>query len=294
MVDLDGPQFRELQTKINSMSLEDVTAHERIVIQKQIEYCRREKRSKNCALYLGFERGTAFLAGGDGSYLLTNAHIVNGFLKFKSMVDQKPILELLKEPQFIPIFLFDSNGKLVFDPLQTPPGLIKYGKPSVQALLNGSGWYGEDSDYVVIQLPAPLGRPLKVAKMIKPGERLYRPGFAACTGCPAQPNRTDPALNSDRTPHANSNGRDLYWTAGRSYSVAEAEVFLQAPPGYFNNSHLQNRVFFEADAQVGMSGGPILNQLSEVVGVHAGARPIVTGYGTMKVMSRGVRPPEFN
>ncbi len=294
VMDLDGPQFREFLTKLNALTQEQLTPHERIVVQKQIERCVRDNLRKTCPLFLSFQRGTAFLAGGDGSFLLTNAHIAHRFLQLKSLMEKKSILDLLKEPQFLPIFLFDQSGKLVFDPFLTPPGIIRYGQPSLHALLAGTGWYGDDSDYVVIQLPSPLGQPLKIAKSITASEMLYRPGFASCTGCVAQPNTTDPQLNADRTPHGNSNGRDLYWTAGRSYTLTEAAVFLKAPPKYFENSHQQNWVFFEADAQVGMSGGPILNSRGEVVGVFAGSKPMVSGYGAMKVLSRGVRPPEFN
>lgn len=291
--DLQSDEFKVFESKMTSMNEEMLSAHERVTILRQIERCKRDKIEKACPIMLTFERATAFLAGGDGSFLITNAHVVQRYLKLKASMQGKTILEILKTPQWIPIFLFDKDGKLAFDPYLTPPAIIKFGKPSAFALTNGSGWYGEDSDYVVIKLPVPLGMPLEIAKSKNIGEKVYRLGYSSCTGCPLQPNRTDPELNMSRGLIGNSNGKDLFWTSGQTVGLQQTSDFLGISLTVFDSSNKENWLFFSADAQVGMSGGPIVNELGEVVGVFAGSKPKIS-FGTMNVLSRGVRPPEFD
>ncbi len=293
--DLDGPEFKAFRKKMADLPESSLSKQERTVVEKQIEYCRKEKNEKQCALFLTIERGTAFLAGGDGSYLLTNAHIVNRFLKVAAKNESKSVLDYLKTPQWVPIFLFDHSGELVFDPYSTQPAIVKFGVPSLQAFFSGSSWYGDDSDYVVIQLPKPLGTPLKIAPTRVTGENLYHLGFASCTGCELNPNTTDPELNRDRKDKGNSNGKNLYWNpSGPLFDLATTAEILNAPAKYFEGSHKSNWIFFSSDAQVGMSGGPILNGNGEAVGVFAGSKPIIKKDGSMAVVSRGVRPPEFD
>jgi hypothetical protein len=292
--DLASDEFKDFESKINSMPSEQISQPEKVTVIKQIERCKRDHLESKCPLFLTFERATAFLAGGDGSYLVTNAHVVDHYLKLKAASDNKTIVELLKEPQWVPLFLFDQDGKLVFDPYENPPAVIHYGTPSALALLSGTGWYAEDSDYVVIKLPFSIGKPLKIAASKIKGETLYRLGYSSCTGCAKAPNKTDPELNRDRKPHSNSNGQDLYWTAGKDLGLTETTHFLGLPPNYFELGHKANWVFFSADSQVGMSGGPILNKNGEVIGVFAGSKAKTKKDGTMTVISRGVRPPEFD
>jgi hypothetical protein len=59
-----------------------------------------------------------------------------------------------------------------------------------------------------------IGKAIPVAKAVISGEKVFRLGFSACTGCKDAPNKSDPALNSDRTPMPNSDGKQLCWTSG--------------------------------------------------------------------------------
>lgn len=292
--DLASDEFKAFEAKVNSLPKEQLSSQEKITVLKQIERCKRDHLEKQCPILLTFERATAFLAGGDGSYLLTNAHVVHRYLALRAAIEKKTIVELLKEPQWVPIFLFDRNGNLIFDPYQNPPTIVRYGIPSGLALTSENGWYAEDSDYVVIKLPIPIGKPLKIADSKTSSETLFRFGYPSCTGCLEAPNKTDPNLNVDRKPYLNSNGQDLYWTAGRNLKLTETADILGISSSDFEFSHKANWIFFSADAQVGMSGGPILNKSGEVIGVFAGSKPKIKEDGSMIVISRGVRPPEFN
>lgn len=288
---LTDPKLQGFEQKISSGA--GLSPQELISINKQVERCRRDKIEKECPVLFTIEKATAFLAGGDGSFLITNAHVVNRYLKLRAAIEGKTILDLLKTPQRIPIFLFNSQGSLVFDPYIAPAYITTYGNPSILALRNFS-WYAEDSDYVVIKLPAPIGNPLKIARTMSVGEAVFRLGYAACTGCAENPNKTNPELNRDRGSAGNSNGTDLYWTSGKIQSLETASEFLKLPLGYLEGTHKDNFIFFNADSQVGMSGGPIVNQSGEVVGVFSGSKPKINDDGSMVVMSRGVRPPEFD
>lgn len=297
VMDLESEEFRDFQKIINSLPEEKFSKQERVVVEKQIEYCRRQNNSHACDIMLHIEKGTSFLAGGDGSYLLTNAHVVDRYLTSMAKAEGKSVPEYLERPQWVPIFIFDSSGNLVLDPYLNYPALVKFGTPSLMTLLLGSfgRWYSEDSDYVVLKLPKVLGKPLKIAKSFEPGDNLYHLGFPACTGCDANPNKTDPEENRDRKHFGNSNGKDLYWNPpGKSYSVEQASQILKTPPDFFERSNLKSWIFFSSDGQVGMSGGPIINEKGEVVGVYAGSKPLRKADGSLSILGRGVRPPEFN
>lgn len=265
---------------------------ERIVFIKQFERCRREQIETACPLYTGIEKATGFLVK-DGSQIMTNAHVVNRILKLQARQQGKPVPELLKTSPWVSVFLFNKEGKLVFDPYLNRPSLVKFETPSKLGLTSPSGWYAEDTDYVVVQLPKVLGKPLKIAAAAKTGEMLYRLGYASCTGCELNPNQANPELNRDRGAGLNSNGVGLYWSRGKSQALDVVQSLLRIPSEFFSLSKKENFLFFAADAQIGMSGGPILNEAGEVVGVFAGSKPVVASDGSMIVISRGVRPLDF-
>lgn len=290
VIDLTDPKMSDADQKIDA--IDKLDASEKVVIKKQFERCRREKIERQCPVYFTIEKATAFLAGGDGTYLVTNAHVVNGPLKLLSTLAKKPILDLLKQPQRILIYLFDHNGNLVFDPYINQAAIIKHGEPSSLAKLH-SDWYAEDTDYAVIKLDKKIGEPIKIASSVQPGETSYHSGYPACTGCASAPNKTDPNLNRDRSPRKNSSGMGFYWTEGKIQDSATARSFINAD-WYLALAKLDQMVFLNADAQVGMSGGPILNEAGEAIGVFAGSKDKINIDGSMTVLSRGVRPPEFN
>lgn len=285
--DLTDPKFSDVERKIDSIaSLDD---KERFIIKRQISNCRARGNEKQCSVLLGTEKGTAFLAG-NSTLLWTNAHMVSRFIKLRATLAQKSIGEILRSDGRVAIFLFDKNGSLVFDHFTDSSAVTIYPEPSFVALLRGD-WYSEDSDFVGIQLSQAIGTPFKIGMAPNEGESLYRPGFAACTGCLKNPNQTDPDLNRDRGDGRNSDGNGLYWTDGLNQGMASVNSFLGADlSGFFN---MKQMIFFSADSQVGFSGGPILNNRGEVVGVFAGSKPRIYD-SKMVVLSRGVRPPVFN
>lgn len=162
--------------------IEKLDSIEKVVVKKQIEHCFREKIEKQCPVYFTIEKVTAFLAGGDGTYLVTNAHVVNGPLKLLSAFENKPVLELLKQPQRVLIYLFDHSGNLVFDPYLNQAAIVKFGEPSSLAKFKFY-WYAEDTDYAVLKLDTKIGEPIKIAPRVQQGEIAYLSGYPACTGC---------------------------------------------------------------------------------------------------------------
>lgn len=285
--DLTDPKFSDIEKKLDA--LPSLDEKEKFIIKRQISNCRTRGNEKQCTVFLGIERGTAFLAG-DSTTLWTNAHLVSRFLKIRAALSQKSVGDILKEDGRVAIFLFDKNGALVFDPFNDSSVVRIYPQPSLMASMRGD-WYSEDSDFVGIQLSRAVGSPLKIGSAPIDGENLFRPGFAGCTGCASNPNQTDPELNRDRGVGRNSDGNGLYWTSGASQGKASVNLFLGTDlSGLFNMNQM---IFFGADAQVGFSGGPILNSRGEAVGIFAGSKPRIYN-STMVVLSRGVRPPAFN
>ncbi len=289
VIDLTDPKYVDMETKIDGIAALD--DKEKLIVKRQIQNCKKNGSEKACSLFFTIERGTAFLAGQDGATLWTNAHLVSRFLKLRAALAKQPIAELLKKDGRIAIFLFDQNGKLVFDPFEDYAAVTVYEEPSLISLLRGD-WYAEDTDFVGIKLGREIGIPLKIGRVPTTNQLLYRPGFAGCTGCPSNPNQTDPLLNNDRGSGKNSVGQGMYWTAGRSQSINSINSFLDIK-NIQTMFKIDQMIFFGADAQVGFSGGPILNEAGEAVGVFAGSKPRMYGED-MIVLSRGVRPPAFN
>lgn len=288
--DLTDPKYADIETKIDG--IRELDDKEKLIIKKQIQVCRRNGSEKECLVFFSIEKGTAFLAGDDSSMLWTNAHLVTRFLKLRATFAKKTVPEQIKEDPRVGVFVFDQNGKLVFDPYDNIANIANYsGEISIFAKLRGD-WYAEDTDFVGIKLDRPIGVPLKIGPKPKPDQNLYRPGFAACTGCAENPNTTDPLENISRGLGKDSDGQGLYWTAGKAVKIDHVINFLDSTiiTALFK---LDQMIFFNADSQVGFSGGPILNEAGEVVGVFAGSKPRMYGKD-MVVLSRGVRPPAFN
>lgn len=287
-IDLNSPRYAQLQQKL-ATATGDLKL-DRIVIEKQIEYCRRRNLIKECTVIVSNEKGTAFLAGRNGATLWTNAHLVDKFLQMRARNAGKSVYDLLQSDARVAIFLFDLNGRLVFDPFVDSAAVFAY-IPPTQKMLNGGYWADDNSDMVGIQLGREIGRPLTIAKLPPANTLVYRPGFPACTGCGIQTNVTDPALNNARGQAKDSNGEGLFWSAGQLQALPTVYQFLGVNLGSLQD--IRNMVFFTADSQVGMSGGPILLPTGEVVGIFAGSKARMFG-AKLLVLARGVRPPMWN
>lgn len=290
VIDMEGSDLDDFQRQVQDSSVVDRT--EKVVLNLQIEKCRTSDAQDQCVLRRSL-KGTAFLAGGDGSTLWTNAHVVDRFLEFRASYEEVPVREILPTRPLLPVFLFNRDGKLVFNPYDDEANLAYFPRLSPMAV-SRSQWYAEDTDFVGIQLSRSVGRPLVISESDRSEGLLYRPGFPACTGCPDEPNFTDPILNNDRSPHQNSNGDSMYWSSGRQ--LGSEQMYAVVNPFFHSMLEiywLDQMVFFSADAQVGFSGGPIVNDQGQVLAIYAGSLPRIFG-DQMIVMSRGVRPPVFD
>lgn len=284
--DLTAPEYSQVDSKIESSPVLD--DKEKIIIKRQISNCRNRGNEKQCSVFMGFNKGTAFLAG-KGGLLWTNAHVIDRFVKIITNLRKQSVSEWIKRDGRLLIFLFDANGKLVFDPF-TDSAIVKINPNVSKAEAGKEEWYSVDSDYVGIQLSRSLGTPLRIGNPPIPGENLYRPGYPVCTGCPQNSVSEDPERNRNRGLGRNSDGVGLYWTGGAAQRVDSIISFLGVDPR--GNYDLGQMVLFSADSQLGLSGGPILNTQGEVVGIFAGSKQRVYD-SSMVVLSRGVRPPAF-
>jgi hypothetical protein len=295
VVDLTDPRMVDFESKIAGITPSDkIDEKEKIVILSQIKNCRKSpEQTKNCALMFSIQKATAFLAGdSEGTTLWTNAHVVNGFLNIQALARGKSILDIVKDKPRMLVFVFNQQGELVFDPFKDTAQLQDTDEPSYASLIRGK-WFAEDSDFVSMKLSRKIGQSLKIGVRAKSGDRLYHPGYAACTGCARNPNVTDPLDNNSRGPGQDSNGIGLYWTAGEQQDLKTVTAYLEVPSGMWDMYKKDQMIFFSADAQVGMSGGPILNADGQVIGVFAGSKPKMVG-ATMLNLSRGVRPSQFD
>lgn len=181
--------------------------------------------------------------------------------------------ELLK--QLEPIFsLYDASGNLVYESTQhaTAPRIVGMGDvvgaafsdPSVQAVATLV------EDYVAVEIPLALGRPLAVAAE---APSMKEPAFAL--GYPV----------STLGRKQNSDGQQLYFSSGHFYSpeqflqlvepLAKAVAHFSEPipadqaPLVSKDYHLPTRgfVYSSCDVVGGNSGGPLLNSAGEVVGM---------------------------
>ncbi len=183
--------------------------------------------------------------------------------------------ELLR--QLEPIFsLFDAKGDLVYDSTahKAAPRIVDMGdvlgaafsEPGVQAVANLM------EDYVAIEIPLSVGKPLEVASEAPSTEE---PAFAV--GYPV----------STRGRPRNSDGHQLYFSRGHFYSPDQflqlvepiAKVFTDsapppkeaAEPPMAEDYVLPERGFIYSSCDVvgGNSGGPVLNGRGQVVGMVA-------------------------
>lgn len=244
---------------------------------------------QECYLPTASNIASGFITG-DGKTLWTNAHVLEHLILTKSVLGKKAINQIFKESGKAAIFIFNKKGEMVFNGLERSISFKVVPKPTNLAKAKGN-FYAEDSDYIALDLGVKLGEPLKVSKTkVNPGDSLSIVGYPVCTGCDA-PEGMDQDEFTDRYPFENAGDCEEKVTQGEALSLADwAEAALVnkhfmsiVGPSFIGNT---------ADSQHGMSGGPILNNKGEVVGIHAGGKT-VKEYGSFDRYSRGVAPHEL-
>lgn len=258
----------------------------RTAIIKQIEACEAETgfigfwAPETCRISRQFTKSTGFLLN-DGRTLWTVFHGVSrgmGLHETLNNTDAK-----------WPIFIFDGQGKLVLNSLteKIRPQVF----PEAGKLRYFLEIFVPNLDYFAMALPRDIGRPLlKASHLPEKDQRIFVANYSHCTGCVA-PSFLSGDF-SDRSPMPNADGKVLNFSIGKIGDLSEFEKFRQlnlAEKSYYNEDSLR---LTNADGVGGATGGPVLNESGEVVGISVLAS--TTGEGSDKVRALTfVIPPGF-
>lgn len=261
---------------------------DKAVMRAFIQRCERSNNKTECIVPTSLNSGSGFITG-NGSTFWTNAHVLEKMLKTKELTDETTISDLLNGTNNMPVFIFNKNGDLVFDGLSEE---VKFkATPALTNLTAAEGnFFAVDSDYVAIDLQKILGAPLKVAQNKSlSGEVISVIGYPSCTGCKA-PEGMDEIEYLDRGQGRNAENCLEKIAVGTTISTQNFGDLAQVNNALINMLDQESFIASTADSQHGMSGGPILNQNGEVVGIHTGGKSVVRN-GTVARYSRGVIPP---
>ncbi|WPU66740.1 S1 family peptidase [Peredibacter starrii] len=284
-IDLTKTDIKEVFAFIDNTTIDKQDKE----IQKAfLKRCKTQEEKENCIIPGKISIGSGFITG-SGSKLWTNAHVLERMLKTKAATNEKTIQDLLKSKNKMPLFIFDKNGNMVFNGLEEEVTFAAV-PHQTQLTQRGGTFYGIDSDYLAIQLPKNIGKPLKVAKQLT-SDDVASIGYPACTGCET-PEGEDPMDYIDRAPYQNAENCLEKVTGGKLITPETFGQLLQINQQLMNSVDKRTFVAHTADSQHGMSGGPILNFNGEVVGINAGGKTIQSQNGIQRI-SRGVRPPEL-
>lgn len=231
--------------------------------KKDIERCRLAGLEK-CIIHFGSMRGSAFLDT-SGDAVWTNCHIVHGWISYARqsvlMAGRQDVLNELRQSE-IPLTLRNSAGELQDFGTARLEAFVAVGLRN-QAELECS----LANDAVKLKLSRRLAaRGIPRAKKITPEENLYIAGFPRKTSSRAALGAKD------------SDGEAFYWTRGSHLPRGNAvkEFFgSEEPLGLLLGGPDAEVVL--ADGIEGMSGGPVMNERGEVVGLYKGYLPIQGG-----------------
>lgn len=266
------------------------------VLEKQIEACTKldtVAKQKDCKISYDVFLSTGVLLA-DGQTLFTNATAFKGSIDYitqKTGTAQADFLKA-KTPQ-VYIFVFDSEGKLVVNPLEEKV-LLKALPEETKAAKARKEFFAADSDYVTISLPKSLGSGLTLSSSkAAVSERIYVLGYPLCTGCSANvesaQDQSAKDQSADRTPSINSDGKGLKVTTGLIVHLSAEDLATRMEVKEPQSLDLNKMGFYTADAQLGMAGGPVLNAKGEVLGLHVTSRNYKEG-DKIKRVSRMVIP----
>lgn len=284
-VDLTQTDIKEVYALIDKSSGDKQQKE----IQKAfLRKCKTPEEKQSCIIPLKINIGSGFITG-SGNKLWTNAHVMEKMLDTKAKTNEKTVSDILKTKNTMPLFIFDKDGNMVFNGLEQEVTFSAVPHETQVGKTSGS-FYGVDSDYLAIQLPKNIGKPLRVASHLT-SDQVAVIGYPACTGCET-PEGQDPLEYMDRAPFQNAEDCIEKVTGGKLITPDTFGQLLQINQQLINSLDKRTFVAYTADSQHGMSGGPILNFEGEVIGIHAGGKSVQSQNGVQR-LSRGVRPAEL-
>lgn len=282
VVDISTPHAKnEVLKEINAQNIDSKT---KTILRAFVEKCKSADEKANCVLPQKTNVGSSFITG-SGSTLWTNAHVLEKSIVSKAKMNDKTVEDILKSKENLPIFIFDKSGKLVFNGLEQAVSFKATPAPTYLTQTQGS-LYAVDSDYFALNLPAPLGTPLKVAKSLT-SNNVAVMGYPSCTGCDSNDD-----MARDRYPYPNAEDCEEKVTGGQLLTPEAWGQLAQVNQHLIQTLDRRTFIAYDADTTYGMSGGPVLNERGEVIGVNAGGKSARTMNGH-QVFGRGVRPPEL-
>lgn len=200
----------------------------RAVMTKQFEFCEKQQgffndKKQKCKIAVTFNKGSGFLMG-NGKTLWTAAHVIENIFAAKDVS---------------PVFVFDKDGNLFFDPYTETPKISRPHPTSSEP----------EVDYASLALTKEIGVPLKLsARAPVYNELVFAIGFPACTGKCDEPKKIYD--RSGRLTGPDSTGKDQRISRGRPFLASKWPL-----------------VETTVDVMPGNSGGPGVNNNGEVFGI---------------------------
>jgi hypothetical protein len=240
-----------------------MASFEKSLLIPQIERCKKKPNSL-CTIW---NRGTAFLVK-DSSTLWSALHNVTDFflhsagdlgIDLHDGISLAELESLKKIP--LPVRLINYQGEVLFG----EPGDYAYLDSVNNLFFEGFSFleYPNFFDYVQLRLSRQIKNmtPIPITENLPPiGDQVYLIGF---------PTRSE---QREKYKAPNSNGSSLYISCGPVLSLKEGNLRWDIPFEIQNPTRkhlsLESELHYEADCISGHSGGPVLNSLGEVIGLH--------------------------
>ena len=249
--------LKEVISKLQGMPDNDnFGPADRAIYINQINNC-LTMNVQDCKIFEGISYGTAFVTG-DGQDLRTALHVVIDFVKNARATGASAQ---------IPIYLLDSNGKIVFDPQNITATVAA----TYEGALDTSIYEGKDMgrfnlDQVLIRLSSPISKPIPIAnRPFLEGEPAFIAGVAKRTEDRAIFNAKD------------SDGVSI--SVSRGTALGSGSLMKRLEKAGFNTNEISTSQMLRegtavtADGAPRSSGGAILNAQGEVVGVYNSGLP---------------------